>query len=189
MNCSRCYIIDQIKEEVLKLALCMKYKRLTDKQSESTSVTAPFRKIFKHKLHLASSIPNAILNNNFIYVFRNLYELQLQSKISNYNLQINSRGLLGIITDIRICKLQHLLWLPSFPLLNFPFDKPFSLVIYNFHFRMILLCKQFNFSFNINHLKYYTIIGGNIEIRSLIPLPLFIKSLKVLKNRSLMFLE
>ncbi|PKY32287.1 hypothetical protein RhiirB3_450369 [Rhizophagus irregularis] len=104
----------------------MKYKRLTDKQvlyiynsliiprieyrsqitifnkSESTSVIAPFRKIFKHKLHLALFIPNAILNNNFIYTFRDLYELQLQSKISNYNLQINSRGLLGIITDIRI---------------------------------------------------------------------------------------
>ncbi|CAG8669182.1 11380_t:CDS:2 [Rhizophagus irregularis] len=32
-------------------------------------------------------------------------------------------------------------------------------------------------------------MGGNIEIRSLIPLPLFIKSLKVLRNRFLMFLE
>ncbi|CAB4442142.1 unnamed protein product [Rhizophagus irregularis] len=146
MNCSRRFIIDQIREEVHKLALCMKYKHLTDKQilyiynsliiprveyrsqitvlnkSESNSIIAPFRKIFKNKLHLALSIPNAILNNNFIYNFRDLYELQLQSKISNYNLQINSRG-------------------------------------------------------------------GNIEIRSLIPLFLFIKSLKLLKNRSIMFLE
>ncbi|CAG8721420.1 12492_t:CDS:2, partial [Rhizophagus irregularis] len=32
MNCSQRYVIDQIKEEILKLALCMKYKRLTDKQ-------------------------------------------------------------------------------------------------------------------------------------------------------------
>ena len=62
----------------------------------------PFRKLFKQKLHLSISIPNAILENRLIYNFRDFYEVQLQSKITNFLIQVNDTRLLGDITNLRI---------------------------------------------------------------------------------------
>src|SRR2546430_7895007 len=50
--------------------------------NECSYIIKPFRKIFKQKLHLARSIPNAILENRLIYNFRDFYEVQMQSKRS-----------------------------------------------------------------------------------------------------------
>ena len=65
-------------------------------------------------------MPNAILSNQFIYKFRNLYELNLQAKLTNYVVQINDKSILGTFTNIRLRKLQQQLWIPDSPLL-YPF--------------------------------------------------------------------
>ena len=67
---------------------------------ECDTIIKPFRKLFKQKLHLSTSIPNAILENRLIYNFRDFYELQLQSKITNFLIQINDKRLLGDVTNI-----------------------------------------------------------------------------------------
>jgi len=118
--------LKQAKDEVVAMCNTLRKKLLTDKQllylynmviipkleyrtqltflsrRECDNIIKPFRKLFKQKLHLATSIPNAILENRLIYNFRDFYELQLQSKISNFLLQINDKRLLGDITNIRI---------------------------------------------------------------------------------------
>ena len=114
---------------------------------ECSKITAPFRKLFKNKLSLAITAPNAILENNLIYSFRDFYEVQLQSKITNFLIQINDKGLMGKLTDIRLCQLQFLEWLPTSPLISWPYR-----TIPNAHKKsylrsMLTLCFQQQFSF------------------------------------------
>ncbi len=85
--------------------------------NECSYIMKPFRKIFKQKLHLARSIPNAILENRLIYNFRDFYEVQMQSKITNFLIQINDKNLLGEITDVRLKQLQTKEWLQFSPLI------------------------------------------------------------------------
>lgn len=108
---------------------------------------------------------------------------------TNDNLQLNARGLLGLITSIWIHKLQIVLWLPFSPLINFRFDKLIPFISFNFHFCMLLLCKDNNFSFDVNLFKFNRIFGEQIEIRTLLPQSLFLKSIKVLHEHSLLFFE
>src|SRR5438045_6706674 len=81
----------QAKNEVVDMCNTLRKKLLTDKQllylynmviipkleyrtqltflsrRECDNIIKPFRKLFKQKLHLATSIPNAILENKLIY--------------------------------------------------------------------------------------------------------------------------
>jgi hypothetical protein len=108
LNKDRKFVINQAKDEISNLCHRIKKKKLTDKQmlylynmvivplieyrtqltylskNECHTLVAPFRKLFKQKLRLAISIPNAILENQLIYKYRNLYEIQRQSKITNF---------------------------------------------------------------------------------------------------------
>ena len=120
-------------------------------KKECDSLMSTFRIMFKHKLKWARSMPNAVMDNQFIYNFRNLYELNLQAKLTNYVVQIIDRSILGRFTNIRLRKLQSLMWIPDNPLLY-----PFSMTNYrwnsfnnNFHFNMIMLCRQNNFCSHI----------------------------------------
>jgi len=168
---------------------------LTEK--ECNSLMIPFRIMFKHKLKWARTIPNAVLDNQFLYQFRNLYELNLQAKITNYIVQVNDRSILGKFTNIRLRKLQQLMWIPDFPLLYpFLFDnfiKQKSLLS-NFHFAMIVLCRQNQFSFFPNNYDFssskslFKTIGGNIPIESIITNDYY-KHIKMLKKRGILFLE
>ncbi len=47
------------------------------------------------------------MNNLFIYNFRNLYELQIQLKITNFLVQLNSQGLLKHLTEIQLLQIQQ----------------------------------------------------------------------------------
>ena len=97
--------------EVLSMCNIIKRKPITDKQllylynmviiprieyrtrltilskRDCDSIIAPFRQLYKNKIRLSSTAPNAILESNFIYKFRDLYEVQLQSKITNFVIQ------------------------------------------------------------------------------------------------------
>ena len=75
-------------------------------QSEWDGISASFRTIFKNKLRLSRSAPNALLANHAIYNFRDMFEVQLQAQFSNFIVQLNNSGLLGQITHFRLACLQ-----------------------------------------------------------------------------------
>ena len=75
-------------------------------QNECSKITSIFRRIFKNKLNLSITAPNAIMENRYIYNFRDLYEVLQQSQISNFYNQLNDRGLLHTVTYIRLNKIQ-----------------------------------------------------------------------------------
>ncbi|CAJ0825551.1 9435_t:CDS:2, partial [Entrophospora sp. SA101] len=144
----RNFIIQQAKDEVIELCNIMKKKLITDKQllyiyntviiprieyrtqltflikKECDNISSPFRQLFKHKINLSTSAPNAIVNNRMIYNYRNLYEVQLQFKITNFYIQLNDQKLLGNITDIRLKQIQHNEWLCKSPLIEWPYNTP-----------------------------------------------------------------
>ena len=71
-------------------------------------------------MNLAATAPNAILSNNLIYQYRDLYEVQLQSKITNFFIQINDQGLMGQLTNLRLLAIQSKECLHVTPLLFGP---------------------------------------------------------------------
>src|ERR1044072_6945150 len=211
---NRSFIKQQALDEVRSMCNIIKRKRLTDKQllylfnmviipkieyrtqlcylspTECSDIMKPFRKIFKQKLHFASSMPNAILENRLLYNFRDFYEVQLQSKISNFLIQINSNNLLGEITNIRIKQLQTREWLQYSPLFSWPYNKVYKKHYKCFITSMISLCYKNNISFSVNINERNEILGGQITIASILNDFHTSKSFKQqLRNRSIMFLD
>ena len=207
----RNFIIQQAKDEVLSLCNIMKKKFITDKQllyiyntviiprieyrtqltfltkKECDNISSPFRQLFKHKIHLSTSAPNAIINNRMIYNYRNLYEVQLQSKITNFYIQLNDKRLLGNITDIRLKQIQHNEWLRKSPLIEWPYNTPQCRHYSSFIPSMITLCHSNKFTFQVHPHQTNEIVEGDIEIRTLISN--FVHSKNQLRNNSIMFLE
>jgi len=115
LNNNKRFVINQIKEEIINLSRTIKMKcnYITDKQAlyifnmliipkieyrsqitvlketQCNNIMKPYRKVFKHKLKFASTAPNAIMDNNLIYNVRNFLEVQKQSKITNFFVQLN----------------------------------------------------------------------------------------------------
>ena len=138
----RRFIIEQAKDEVTQFCTTLKTKRITDKQllylwnmiviprieyrtqvthltsRECSHITSIFQKFFKHKVKLSWTAPNAILENHHIYNFRDLYEVQVLSKITNFFIQINDTGLLEKITNIHLKQIQTQEWLVHSPLVD-----------------------------------------------------------------------
>ena len=52
-------------------------------EEKLNSLTAPFCILFKHKFSMNKCSPNALLTNPLIYNYRNLYDTQIQAKVSN----------------------------------------------------------------------------------------------------------
>ena len=72
---------------VIRIEYCIQPMYLSKKDCDN--IIIPFRKLFKQKLHMAILMANAILENILIYYsFRDLYEVQKQSKITNFFIQI-----------------------------------------------------------------------------------------------------
>ena len=71
-------------------------------EKECDMIMTSFKKIFKHKLLFPTTTPNSIMDNQNLYNFRNLYDLQIQSKVTNFLIQINADDLLGTVTEIRL---------------------------------------------------------------------------------------
>src|SRR5204863_8057935 len=73
---------------------------------ECRQIITPFRILFKNKLHIDRMTPNAILNDPLIYNFRDFYELQLQSKLNNFAVQLNQHSLMQSVTLLCLKQLQ-----------------------------------------------------------------------------------
>ncbi|CAH1770357.1 7707_t:CDS:2, partial [Entrophospora sp. SA101] len=138
----RNFIIQQAKDEVIELCNIMKKKLITDKQllyiyntviiprieyrtqltflikKECDNISSPFRQLFKHKINLSTSAPNAIVNNRMIYNYRNLYE-----------------------------QIQHNEWLCKSPLIEWPYNTPQCQHYSSFIPSMITLCHSNKFTF------------------------------------------
>ena len=74
-----------------------------------------FRKTLKYKLGFSSSIPNNIIINPYIYGCIDIYQNQLEAKSTAFFIQLNDKGVLGEITNIRLINLQKLLRLTHHP--------------------------------------------------------------------------
>jgi len=137
---------------------------------------------------LAITAPNAILENTLIYNFCDFFEVQKQSKITNFFIQINDKGLLGQITKIRLKQIQTQEWLSENPLIDWPYDKIEKRHTKFFLHSMITLCQQHEISFNINPSLNNRITGGKYHIRQILG-NLTKNDITSLRNQQIMFLE
>ena len=60
--------------------------------------------------------PNALLTNPLIYNYKDLYDAQIQAKVSNLVTQLNDTSIVGRTTIIRIRNLQYKYSLHKSPL-------------------------------------------------------------------------
>ena len=207
------FVNAQLRNEVLSFCNTLKRKHITDKQllylwnmvviprleyrsqltvldyNDCHKITSPFRKFFKNKLNLSISAPNAIMESNLIYNFRDFYEVQLQSKISNFMIQVNDTGLLGRLTDIRLRQLQQREWLHISPLLSWPHRtiKPSHKT--SFLHSILTLCFQNNFSFDVSLDRINRILGGYKDIRSILGTNLDISDHRSMRTQQILYLE
>jgi hypothetical protein len=211
---NRTFIRKQALDEVTSMCNVLRRKKLTNKQllylynmvviprieyrtqlcylsrRECDNIMKPFRKLFKQKLHFASSMPNAILENRLAYNFRDFYEVQIQSKITNFLIQINSNNLLGEITNLRLLQLQTKEWLQFSPLYLWPYESVSVKHYKCFVISMLSLCSENRISFDVNINKRNEILGGTIPISSLLGnIYKDINIQKQLRKRSIMFLD
>uniref|UniRef100_U9UGS7 Reverse transcriptase domain-containing protein n=1 Tax=Rhizophagus irregularis (strain DAOM 181602 / DAOM 197198 / MUCL 43194) TaxID=747089 RepID=U9UGS7_RHIID len=105
---------------VPRVKYCTQLIVLTEKECDELIV--PFRKMFKNKLGLAITAPNAIVHMKEIYNVKSFHDNQLQAKITNFVIQINDENELGKIMEIRLFNLQEMLMLTKNPLKELSFD-------------------------------------------------------------------
>ena len=207
------FVFEQAKDDVIKFCNIMRAKKATDKQilylwnmviipkieyrtqitifskRECDSIVAPFRKFFKYKINFASTAPNAIMNNREIYNYRDLYEVQLQSKLTNFLIQLNDTNILGKVTNIRLKRLQVDECLVNSPLVDWKFENFNRHIRSNFILSMITLCNIHKFSFTIKNQDKYTIQGGRIILRDIMGHELWYQYKKSIKIYNILFLE
>ena len=158
-------------------------------ECDCNNIIIPFRKLFKQKLHMAISMPNAILTNNCIYRFRDLVEVQKQSKITNFYIQINDQNLLGKITYIRLLQLQHSKWLQHNPLYEWPYSNVNKRHYTSFIPSMISLCKENFFTFTVSVNLRNTVLEGTDTVRSVLSTDEFDKFKHQLISHNIMFID
>ena len=205
------YIFDQLKQEIQQYCTILQHKIVTDQQllyiynmviipriefrsqlvflskEQCNTLQAPFRILFKHKLKMAKNIPNAILTNSFIYNFRDLYQVQMQSKFTNFLVQINDNSIVGLSTNIRLLKLQSKWWLPNNPLICWPFQQQANNKDHIID--LLSTIHEFHLSFNIaDHFKNQ-IQGGNIPLCHILDTKSYKNALKSLKYNGIMYLD
>src|SRR2546429_4836928 len=151
-----------------------------------SSIIAPYIKMFKRKLSLSSTAPNAMLVNNGMYNFRHLYDVQLQSKLSQLVVAINNTSLVGNVLNIRLCQLQLYYWLDSNPLLVWPFSSPKSLDG-SFLTQVLTLAKKHEFSFTVPSKLQFIIQGGSDVVRTHLSEEDYKSMYKFLRRKRILF--
>ena len=206
------FVLQQAKYEVQNLSKMLFKKRVTDKhllyiynrliiprieywsqttvltKQECANIEKPFRRVFKNKLRLASTIPNAIFNN-YIYPYRSIYEVQCQAKITNFLIQINDTSQLGDLTHLRLRNLQNKEWLENSLLVDFPYDKIIKKYKNNFIYNMLYVCKENNITFDIKEKLKTSLTGGNVSLKSIMDLKYYNAFKTRLKEESIFYLE
>ncbi|PKC53349.1 hypothetical protein RhiirA1_543229 [Rhizophagus irregularis] len=204
----------KIKNEIDHLVNLMYKKKITDKhilyifnriivprveywsqvmalsKTQTESLIIPFRRMFKNKLKFARSAPNAILDNPYIYGYRDFYDNQLQAKITDFCIQLNDNGLLGKVTEIRLKSLQAQLW-TSRPLIKkLPYNRVPHTRKNNYILNMLLLCHDNNISLeNLDSNTFPTIKGGKIPLEDVVDNAYYSKHKERLREKKILFLD
>ncbi|GET54107.1 hypothetical protein GLOIN_2v708233 [Rhizophagus irregularis DAOM 181602=DAOM 197198] len=208
------YLMFKIKNEIDHLVNLMYKKKITDKhilyifnriivprveywsqvmalsKTQTESLIIPFRRMFKNKLKFARSAPNAILDNPYIYGYRDFYDNQLQAKITDFCIQLNDNGLLGKITEIRLKSLQDQLW-TSRPLIEkLPYNRVPHTRKNNYILNMLLLCYDNNISLEyLDDNIFPSIKGGKIPLEDVVDNAYYSKHRKRLREKNILFLD
>src|SRR5205823_8379316 len=132
------------------------------------AISSIFIQLFKAKLNLAKSTPNAILLNRWIYNYRDLYGVQLQAKLSNFLIALNHQSLLGKVTNIRLLQIQSKYGLDCNPVISWPLDSIINRTNITFLEGLLTLCKKHNFSYSVPDTYRNVILGGNTPIRNIL---------------------
>src|SRR3989440_8545291 len=132
------------------------------------AISSIFIQLFKAKLNLARSTPNAILFNRWIYNYRYLYGVQLQAKLSNFLIALNHQSLLGKVTNIRLLQIQSKYGLDCNPVISWPLDSIVNRTNVTFLEGLLTLCKKHNFSYSVPEIYRNVILGGNMPIRAIL---------------------
>ncbi|CAB4420682.1 unnamed protein product [Rhizophagus irregularis] len=208
------YLMFKIKNEIDHLVNLMYKKKITDKhilyifnriivprveywsqvmalsKTQTEALIIPFRRMFKNKLKFARSAPNAILDNPYIYGYRDFYDNQLQAKITDFCIQLNDNGLLGKITEIRLKSLQDQLW-TSRPLIEkLPYNRVLHTRKNNYILNMLLLCYDNNISLqNLDNNIFPTIKGGRIPLEDVVDNAYYSRHRERLREKNMLFLD
>jgi exonuclease III len=219
------FVYRQIYHEILQFAKLIKSKSITDKHmmylfnvliipkieyraqvrnftaEQNDKLLRPFRRVFKNKLKFAITAPNSIVENSLIYNIRSFNDNQLQSKITNFVIHINSSDLLGEIMHIRLTKIQTVFLLEKSILLEFPYDiddvrKINRKYQNNYIINNLFLMKLNNFGIqqdnDVKKVKN-NYIGGidnkSLLLRKIIKKDSYIKNFKFLKAYQLIYLD
>src|SRR5688572_4225830 len=207
------YIIEQIKDEIRKDCDFLWFKKVIDKQMlyifntvivprlefktqltfipehKYHSLTAPFRTLFKHKLTINKCSPNAILTNPLIYRYKELYDNQIQAKVSNLLVQLNDLTIVGRTTFIRIKNFQIRLLLHRSPLEEWPFNKTHD---FKDHIADLLcVLPDFNITLQLNDNSLYqsNIEGGTIPLHRFLPQSIYLKHLDKIAHDKVWFFD
>src|SRR5438128_12553535 len=113
------------------------------------AISSIFIQLFKAKLNLARSTPNAILLNRWIYNYRDLYGVQLQAKLSNFLIALNHQSLLGKVTNIRLLQIQSIYSLDCNPVISCPLVFILNCTHITFLDGLLTLCNKNNFSYSL----------------------------------------
>src|ERR1044072_3378125 len=153
------------------------------------NITAPFRILFKHKLSMNKCSPNALLTNPLIYNYRDLYDTQIQAKVSNLVTQLNDTSIVGRTTVIRIRNLQYKYCLHKSPLVEWPFNKTHD---FKDHIADLLcVLSDVNIAFQLHETSPYTyhIKGGNIPLHNVLPYSIYLKHIDSIRNSCSYFMD
>src|SRR6266511_2157315 len=205
------HIIKQIREEIVSCCALLKHKIITDKQilyiyntviipriefrsqlvflskDQCDNIQACFRSLLKHKLRMPKNTPNAILKNNLIYNFRDLYENQIQAKYTSLFAILNDSSIVGISTHIRLLKLQTSRWLPNNPLICWPSNTSVS---NKDHIADLLSAiPEYNLSFQLEPQKMNLIKGGSIPLINILDRVSYKNAISSLRFNNIMYLD
>src|SRR6266511_2744049 len=205
------HVYRQLKDEVKQCCDLLSSKIVTDKQllyiynaviiprlefrcqlvflteSQCDALQVPFRTLFKHKLHMPKTTPNAILMNNLIYKFQDLYQRQIQEKFTSLTCLLHDSSIVEVSTHIRILKLQAKWHLPQSPLADWPIrHKPNGK---DYIADLLSGMKDFDLSFEVDPLFLNKIEGGTISITSVLDVKSITNALTSLRHNNMMFLD
>src|SRR3989337_496942 len=136
---------------------------------------------------MPKNTPNAILKNNFIYNFRDLYENQIQAKYTSLVAMLNDNSIVGKSTHLRLLKLQTSRWLPKNPLICWPSNTPIS---NKDHIADLLSAiSTYNLNFQLEPQRINAIEGGSIPLINVLDRVSYKNAISSLRFNNILYLD
>ena len=132
---------------------------------EADTIIVKLRRLIRHKMSCANTIPNIFLKNKNVYNVIDFYERQIENHVDNLLLRVNDDGILGITTEIRLRQLQFDEWLSDNPLEIWNYNN-INTFKHNLLTQILCLINDLGITFKINLSmgKNYKIIPGKFPL-------------------------